>query len=212
MAKTKAKTKANTKTEKQARTVYRLKIALAGSDPEIWRQVEVPDCTLEELNDVIQIAMGWEFAHLWEFIIDKRRYCPTDEDESPFGFPLPFFGDDKSQTPPPSKVRISDVVKGRGKKFEYVYDMGDSWQHEIRVEGIGTAEPRVKYPRCLAGERACPPEDCGGLWGYQNILHILKHPEDDENDMLEWVGDYDPEEFNAETINRSLSRLRRRSR
>src|SRR5438128_981197 len=125
--------------------VYRLKITLADVKPPIWRRVEVKDCTLEELHLVIQVCMPWENYHMWVFDIDGRQYS----DDRAFGPDLDFA--------PARRTRLSQVVDQGVKKFLYIYDMGDDWRHVVQVEKVLEPEPKVKYPRCVKGSRACPP-------------------------------------------------------
>jgi hypothetical protein len=105
---------------------------------------------------------------------------------------------------------LSQIVKDRYRKFAYVYDMGDRWEHAIQVEKTVAAEPKAKYPRCIGGARACPPEDCGGVWGYEDFLEAIGNPKHKEHyKMLEWVGgEFDPEEFSVETVNGELRKMR----
>ena len=104
------------------------------------------------------------------------------------------------------KVKLSQVVARGHKKFSYVYDFGDNWDHTILVEKVLPAEAGVRYPRCTAGKRACPPEDCGGAWGYVDFLDAIKNPKHEQHaGMLEWIGgEFDPEAFDIEAVNEGL--------
>jgi hypothetical protein len=179
-------------------TVFQLKITLQGIKPLIWRQVQVKDCTLATLHEVIQVAMGWEFSHLYDFEVAGERYGD------------PGIGDDLEWNSD-RKMKLSQIVRGGHRNFTYVYDMGDNWQHTITVEGTLAPEPKAKYPRCIGGARACPPEDCGGVWGYEEFLEAIgnrKHKEHQE--MLEWVGgEFDPEEFNMGALNGEWAKWRK---
>lgn len=197
--------------------VYQLKITLKYSEPPIWRRVQVPaDITLGDLHYVIQIAMGWEGDHMHEFTIKKVNYGPPETD---YGMEFILLGAAEQITAPPqaaldeaddedeededewedendygskneNKVKLNQVVTRVRTKFSYLYDFGDSWQHEIEVEKILPAEPEMHYPVCFAGERACPPEDIGGMWRYQNMLEVLADPNHpDREEILEWLGD-----------------------
>ena len=139
--------------------------------------------------------MGWGNYHLHQFIIGDVRY----------GIPDPEFPDNTRNE---TNVRL-DKIAEPGDTFIYEYDFGDSWQHEIKIEKMLPPEDQ-RYPVCLAGKRACPPEDCGGFPGYQHLLRILRNPKHEEHeDMLEWIGeDFDPEAFNLVEINKTLWRLR----
>ena len=153
-------------------TVARLHIALADSDPLIWRRVDVPvDANLKMLHDVIQGAMGWLDYHLWDFEAGDRRY----------GVPDPDWDDDSLLAAKNSRLKIlldRDICQ-----FLYTYDMGDSWEHIITVEEVRDGEPGTKYPRYVEGERRAPPEDCGGTPGFELFLEATtnpKHPEHEE--------------------------------
>ncbi|MCA9027416.1 MAG: plasmid pRiA4b ORF-3 family protein [Planctomycetaceae bacterium] len=187
-------------------TFYTLKIVLKYSEPEIWRRVQVPDCLLDELHEVIQVAMGWENYHLHEFVVGKDRYLPAPPDDRPF-----FWDDDGALLT--DEALLSDVIpprKPRQRKpfeFTYVYDFGDSWEHAILVEKIEELENGSMFPVCLEGERACPPEDCGGIWGLDRLLHALQHPKEPENeDLLDWAYGYKPEEFSPKEANATFKR------
>jgi hypothetical protein len=175
--------------------VYQLKITLTHSRPPIWRRVEVPDCTLAELHEIIQACMPWENYHLWSFEAAGDRYGPEVDRELDFQ--------------DASTVRLARLVEAGVQKLRYTYDFGDDWQHQVQVEKILPAEPEVHYPRCTAGKRACPPEDCGGIWGYDELLAVLADPNHEEHqERLEWVGGpFDAEAFDLAAANRALRRL-----
>jgi hypothetical protein len=143
---------------------------------------------------VLQAVMGWENSHLYQFIINKTYY----------GDPSPQYGIEDA-----GKTRLDQVVKKEKTSFYYEYDFGDSWIHSMQIEKILPAKEKEK-PLCLEGERACPPEDCGGPWGYENLRRILKNPADEEyEDTLAWVGeDFDPEAFDLDQINKKLKRIK----
>jgi len=191
--------KGKKKSDEEGRLVsprlYILKITLLGSQPPIWRRLAVPgDTTLFLLHHIIQAAMGWENDHLHEFIINKVRY---GDDEFDFG---PEVISDR-------ETLLQDVITRARKKFRYVYDFGDGWQHEILVEKITVPEAGQRYPYCLDGARACPPEDCGGIWGYEDLLAIINDPDHpDYKERLEWLGDnFDPEAFDLAAVNKELA-------
>lgn len=176
--------------------VYQIKVVLRHIRPSIWRRLQVPaDITLGELHDILQIAMGWEEAHLHQFIVNGECYGVLDPE---------FLTDMQDE----SRYRLSDLG-GKGGRLAYEYDFGDGWIHEIRIEKVFAAEPDKHYPLCLAGERACPPEDCGGPPGYERLLAILADPQHEEHeDMLDWLGgDLDPETFDPAAVNASLGSL-----
>lgn len=178
--------------------VYQLKITLKGSRPPIWRRVLVrDDTTLEQLNYVIQIAMGWTNSHLHDFTIRGERYSePSPEDCEPV----------KDE----QRYKLNQLVTGAKFKFVYQYDFGDSWDHEVVVEKVLTPEPGMRYPVCVTGKRACPPEDVGGVWGYEGFLEAIADPNHEEHDSyLEWIGgDFDPEAFDLDMVNALLKQMR----
>ena len=175
--------------------VYQLKISLKGGKPPIWRRVQVvADTTLFELHKIIQITMGWWDSHLHQFIIHGKY----------FGIPHPdYYMEVTNET----NIRLLDVINAEKEKFIYEYDFGDSWEHVILIEKILSNDPKIKYPVCIKGKRACPPEDCGGIWGYYNFLEIIQNPDHPEYDeMSEWwdAGEFDPEAFDLDQINMRL--------
>lgn len=183
---TRAKPKAVAKGQSTP-ALHQLKIALQVIRPEIWRRVHVPDLTLYELHVVIQIAMGWQNSHLHDFTIGKVKYGePNDwvenEDED--------------------KVKLSAIV-GKHKKFTYQYDFGDSWEHTITVEKSPVADPETTYPAVVDGAGACPPEDCGGYWGYADFVEAMTNPKHERHkELKEWYGGkYDPEAFDLVATN-----------
>jgi transcriptional regulator with XRE-family HTH domain len=181
--------------------VYQLKITLRHSDPEIWRRVRVPnDLTLAQLHEVIQIAMGWDNDHLHQFCVHKTRFGMSQD---PMGGPL-----DLHDRLDEEDYRLCELELRTRSKFTYEYDFGDSWEHQIVIEKTLPHEPDG-VPTCVAGARACPLEDSGGVWGYTQKLAILqdpKHPEYAE--LSEWMGrHFDPEAFNLDAVNRRLASL-----
>jgi Plasmid pRiA4b ORF-3-like protein len=178
--------------------IYQLKITLKGARPPIWRRVHIPsDITLAKLHKIIQLAMGWYNCHLHEFEVQGQTY----------GQPMPEYDFDVLNE---QRIRLNQFVTREKVKFAYLYDMGDSWDHEILVEKILSPDPETRYPVCIKGKRACPPEDCGGVWGYADLLAILRDPNHSEHEeMLEWVGgQFDSEAFDLEEANRQLERIR----
>lgn len=176
--------------------VYQLKVTLEEIEPPVWRQLEVSgDITLLKLHSVIQLAMGWLDYHLHEFRMGDVTY----------GEPDPEFDDDR-EVKDDRRARLSRSVSGVGEEFIYLYDFGDGWTHRVVVEDIRPREPRIRYPRVLAGARACSPEDVGGPDGYVDFLEAIvdpKHPEHDA--MLEWVGgEFDSEAFDVDAKNREF--------
>ena len=172
--------------------VYQLRIELEGIEPPIWRRIQLHDCTLHELHDVIQLVMPWWDYHLHSFTIDGRDYANLGLVDEDFG--LPYAGDTRL-------IRLSDVVPedGSPSEFHYLYDFGDSWKHVIRFERWREPDDSSRNPLCLAGSRACPPEDVGGVHGYGQYLEAIADPRHDEHDeFLQWRGPFDSEAFSAE--------------
>jgi hypothetical protein len=187
-------TKSKDKAPKSGR-IYQLEITLQEIRPRIWRRLLVSeDVTLFELHWIIQAAMGWESYHLWSFDIGGEEY--GEELDGAWGPPM----EDAR------RVNLNQVAS-RGDTFTYLYDFGDSWEHRVRVERIIAAEPGHHYPICIAAERACPPEDSGGIWGYEELLNALADPRHPDHDMMtEWVGDdFDPEAVDLDEINQRLA-------
>lgn len=179
------------------KTVHRIKVTVRGSKPPIWRRLEVPSSiTLDRLHETIQQAFGWYGYHLWVFETPAGEY----------GLPDPELGHRSAKT-----KKLAQVAASAGEKIGYTYDFGDDWRHDIVVEDVSAADPGVAYPRCVTGRRAGPPEDCGGIWGYEGLLATLADPSHDEHeDMLEWLGldsadDFDPAAFCLDDVNDALS-------
>lgn len=160
--------------------IARVKIMLDDVEPRVWRRIDVPfTIKLDRLHLVIQTAMGWTNSHLWEFEAGGMRWG-----EAGLGF------DDDSQ--PASKATLQSVVKEVGTKtLHYTYDFGDGWEHTIKLEDLRDRVPDTLYPCMLKAEGRCPPEDIGGVPGYENYLQIIADPDDDEYDeMIEFYGDH----------------------
>jgi len=184
---------------------YRIRIDLNGAKSPIWRRVELSsDLTLDRVHDILQTVMGWTDSHLHEFISGKtptdrlaERYLPQDS------------LDEDMEGVEESSVRLDEVLVEAGDWLFYSYDFGDNWSHTLRLEAVVPRGPDQPTAICLAGARACPPEDCGGIWGYGEVLRALKTPGDSgDAELLEWVGpDYDPEHFDVDDINSSLGHL-----
>ncbi|MGH3720471.1 MAG: plasmid pRiA4b ORF-3 family protein [Pseudonocardiaceae bacterium] len=176
--------------------VHQITVTLAEvADPPVWRRLLIPAAMpLSRLHDVIQTAMGWQDHHLHSFTDSSRSYGLPDPDLE--------FTDERS-------VRLGDLDIGCG-AIDYTYDFGDGWEHEIVIEALGAAQPGESYPRCIGGEGACPPEDCGGSPGYAHLREVLADPGDAEHDdMVRWLGveharEFDPTAFDIELVNRTL--------
>ena len=187
--------------------IYQLKISVKGITPPIWRRVLMPaDVTFRALHETIQLALGWSDGHLHEFATEKRNGMyiegkitdlKTLDGADPWGEPP---ADER-------KVKLNERLSKAKDRLAYSYDFGDSWEHEILLEKILVRDKEIDYPVCIAGKRICPPEDCGGIGGYERMLFVLKNPKHPEHgEMLEWLGidraeDFDPEEFDVDTTN-----------
>lgn len=177
------------------RRIFQLRISLLGVEPPIWRRVLVPGgYTLDRLHRVIQHSMGWRDCHLHSFEIDGIQYGEPDPD-------------DELALRDELDVRL-DAVLGKGGRCHYTYDFGDWWEHELVVEDILTADPDERYPVCVQGERAAPPEDIGGPSGYRRLLAAIADPNHPDHRVLrEWVGSFDPTAFDAQRACTLLRRL-----
>lgn len=175
-----------------------LHVELEGIEPPIWRRLEVENSlTFAELHDILQTAMGWDDEHLHEFIVGAHRIGPTTEVESAWDEPAL----------PSEEVELGQVI-GRKKSFRYLYDFGDGWSHRITIEQRLPSAPSERPAVLLAGKRACPPEDCGGVPGYYRLLDALAQPDSDENrETLEWLGDYRPEAFSLASVRKAVASL-----
>jgi hypothetical protein len=176
------------------RPIYQLLLTLRRSDPPIWRRIAARgDTTLARLHTILQIVMGWTDSHIHEFEVGEVRY----------GVPIMAW-------PPAERARnerrfrLDQIVATAGDRF--VYDFGDAWHLDALAEAVLLPAPGARYPRCLAGARACPPEDVGGIPGYADFLMALGDPTHYEHDMwTEWIGgSFDPEAFDREAVNRRL--------
>ncbi|WP_229072231.1 plasmid pRiA4b ORF-3 family protein [Actinoplanes sp. DH11] len=177
--------------------IAQIKVTLLDTDPPVWRRLLVPTTMrLDRLDQVIQAAMGWTNSHLHMFIHPTGHYGPPDPD-------LPMI-DERTAS-------FGDLAAGEGDTFEYEYDFGDSWTHEVLLEKLIPAEPSAQYPACTDGARACPPEDCGGTPGYQGLLDALADPgHPDHHELRQWLGleqgdTFDPEHFDPADANRRIS-------
>ena len=205
-------------------TIYQLKISIAGAKPPIWRRVQVPArITLAQLHEVIQALMGWYDSHLHLFDLPHREaetkslktnkarrdaihYGPKIGDDGPFSW-----DEDLSDE---ALAALCDVMPTEKGHFLYTYDMGDSWDHDIVVEKILPADPNIAYPVCVTGQRNGPIEDCGGIWGYEDLLQILADKTHEEHDeRKEWLKDaygvskWDGDAFALDQINKKLKKL-----
>jgi hypothetical protein len=178
-----------------------VRIELRHTDPLIWRQVEVPtSITLKVLHDIIQAVMGWFDYHLWEFAIDQRKYgLATDEDWG------------SSPRLMAGKVRLRDVLKPGKTVIDYTCDFGDCWEHRLTITDVRAGQPGVSYPRYIGGERNGPPEDCGGIPGFYELLEAISDPTHEGHaEAKEWADEYDPNAVDELPIKHALSRIANR--
>ena len=181
--------------------LFQFKITLLDITPMIWRRIQVPDCTLTDLHEYIQAAFGWENYHLHQFEIDGVRYSQPAPDGDDFGT------DFEDET----DVLLSKLLPRSVKRTRWIYeyDFGDGWRHEVLFEGFPPIDPKAKVPLCLEGERACPPEDCGGPPGYADYLDAIADPKNEQHEeMLEWRGPFDPEAFDANKATKAMRKLK----
>ncbi len=180
--------------------VCQIKVTLGGSQPPIWRRIQVrSDTTLAEFHRILQRVMGWEDAHLHRFIIQGEQYGTSDQDAG-----------EPRKTRDERQYRLDDVAAGAGAPFTYTYDFGDNWEHILEIEKTIPPDKSVRYPVCVAGAHACPPEDVGGIPGYENFREAIRdsqHP--GHKELAEWIGgSFDPEAFDLDEVNRLLRAMR----
>jgi hypothetical protein len=184
--------------------IYHLKVSLEGIKPLIWRRLQVPgSANLGWLHAVIQVAMGWTNSHLHQFVVGEGLYSDPSVELDEF--------EDDARVFDETTTAIRDIAPRAKSAFVYEYDFGDSWEHRITVKRILDADPAEgKLTQCLDGERACPPEDCGSVWGYADLLKIIRNPKHKEYEsMMEWLGgEFDPEAFDRDKINNYLRKLK----
>jgi hypothetical protein len=174
--------------------IYQLKITLAEIPPPIWRRIQVPGTILLCcLHDALQAVFGWTDSHLHNFEKDGKYWGVPEYDD---------LIDE-------SNVRLAQVLKAKGDSMVYVYDFGDNWRHEVVLEKIIPAGELVKSPTCLGGDRRCPPEDVGGVSGYEDFLEIISDPRhEDYDEYVGWAGGHFLDEFDLKAVNEVLSRMR----
>lgn len=179
---------------------YQLRIELKQIQPLVWRRLLVPEnVTLVKLSSILQQAMGWQGGHLHEYIVGRLHYGIPDE-EWPTAEPV---FDER-------RVRLNTLIKAGTRRFTYLYDFGDGWEHTIKVEDLVMPQPKNNRIRCLAGENACPPEDVGGPHAYMDFIAAIKDPVHEEHaTMLEWIGgSFDPTAFDMNLVNERLAAIK----
>jgi hypothetical protein len=172
-----------------SRRLFQFKITLRGTEPAIWRRIQVFDDTLDKLHEHVQTAMGWSNSHLHHFFIQGRRIGDPELLQDDF---------EPCTALDSTKTLISALLPAQSApvSFEYHYDFGDSWVHDVHFEGSPPPQPGAAYPNCLEGERACPPEDVGGIRGYAEYLEAMADPSHERHqEMLDWNGPFNPDAF-----------------
>lgn len=185
------------KKKKPAERVYTLKLTVAACRPAIWRRLLVRDTMwMSRLHDTIQVAFDWFDYQTHAFNVDERRYGnPLKREEL-------VIEDDRD-------IALADLGLDQHSHFTYGYHFGEGWQIHVLVEDVGKAEKGFAYPSCLAGERAGPPEDCGGVEAFHDMLACIQEPHTElGREWLEWLGpDYDPMRCDLDKINKALKKL-----
>jgi hypothetical protein len=180
--------------------IYQIQISLKEFTPKIWRRLLIPsDLLLSDFHKVIQTSMGWTNSHLHQFIKNKTFYTVRMKDDDLW---------EEMDNVDYKKMKVFDLLKIEKDKIIYEYDFGDGWEHDIILEKILPYDENIKYPFCLEGKMNCPPEDCGGVWGYSDMLKILINPGHPEYaNFIEWLGgQFDPKYFNKDEVNKLLRR------
>jgi hypothetical protein len=180
--------------------IFQVKVTLVGvSKPPVWRRVLVPaDIRLDRFHSVIQAVMGWHDYHMHVFSTEAAEYGVADSELG--------HKDERGAT-------LAELLDELGGQIVYTYDFGDNWEHQVALEKVLTAEPGVDYPVCTAGRSACPPEDCGGIWGYADLRDALADPAAEQHaEMLGWLelgsaSEFDPAAFDIDEVNEAIAVL-----
>ena len=195
-----------TKKIASSQDIYQIKVTLLGTKPPIWRRLLVPSSlTLAQLHDAVQTAMGWQGGHMHEFRAGQRYFGKPDPEYRSMGMdPV-----ENERT-----VRLSEVLRKPGPKLIYTYDLGDSWEHAIVLEKQLPVDPKANYPICTDGQLACPPEDCGGIPGFYDLVDAFADPKHKQHQELrDWLGyNFDPLAFSIDRVNKMFLPARRRGK
>ena len=191
---------------KAPQAIFQLKVTLRGSKPPIWRRILVPNTiTLGKLHQVLQVIMDWEGEHLHQFVLGRELYGVPDKEDVFFGMSV----NDENKT------ILSSLLSKEKDWLTYEYDFGDSWEHKLVLEKKLPFDSAMQLPHCINGKRACPPEDCGGIWGYMDLIGIMSDKSSPEYaERVEWleenfgIDNFDPEFFDLELINEQLHRIK----
>lgn len=175
-----------------------VRIELKDSDPLIWRMVEVPtSVTLKVLHDIVQVTMGWLDHHLWKMVIGGQTYGLLMNEDW-----------DTAHRKPATRTRLRNVLSLGTTRIDYTYDFGDNWGHTLSVSDVRAGDPGTAYPCYIAGERRCPPEDCGGIPGFYDMLEARADPDHpDHAEICEWLNGYNPDELDVSLIEVALGRI-----
>lgn len=180
--------------------LYQLRIELKEVQPLVWRRLLVPEnVTLAKLNSILYQAMGWHGGHLHEYVVGRMHYGIPDDD---WPSPEPVVDE--------RRVRLNTLVEAGARRFTYLYDFGDNWEHTVKVEDLVIPPREGARIRCSAGENACPPEDVGGPNAYFDFLVAIRDPTHEEHtSMLQWAGgSFDPAAFNITDVNERLATIK----
>lgn len=177
--------------------ILKLRIKITDIEPEIWREILIENnITFKKLHEIIQLSFGWTNSHLYNFDVNGILFSIPD---------IEFENNDLD-----IKNKVTEFLIEKGQKVLYIYDFGDNWEHEIEIVEVLEKEKGIRYPKCLDGSRNGPPEDCGGVPGYEDIIDALTIKDKSEyEDLLEWLGDYDPAEFDIDKINKAILNIRK---
>jgi hypothetical protein len=178
--------------------ILQFKITLKNTKPPVWRRIQVPgDYTFWDLHVAIQDSMGWLDCHLHEFAI----FNPRKHREERIGIP-----DMESFAPEETRagweVPVARLFTRSHPSADYIYDFGDGWEHKVILEKSLPREEGTHYPQCIGGRRKCPPEDCGGPWGYEDFLKAMSDPtHESHKEMVDWIGGhFDPDDFEPKKV------------
>ncbi len=175
--------------------IYQIQIILKDSKPKIWRRILInSNILLVDFHRIIQTTMGWTNSHLHRFFDGINDYAPAE-------FEIQYSKNSRT-------IKLNKILKKGKENLLYEYDFGDGWIHDIILEKILSPDNQLQIPKCIAGKRSCPPEDCGGTWGYTELQEIILNPEHPEYDeTLEWLGNkFDPKYFSLDEINKKLKK------
>lgn len=185
--------------------IVRLRIELEGTQPLVWRKLDIPlSTTLATLHELIQAAMGWWDYHLYEFVIDDRVYGVPSPDDELY----------ERKVYKAKALRLATLMERDMRQFLYIYDFGDNWRHRISLGEIRQGDAGIEYPCFIAGARRAPPEDVGSIQGFEAFLEAMANPKhEDHARMLEWYGKrFDPEDIDERRLHMIINDFAARRR